>query len=247
MSGLRWPRAAIAGPNPAVTVAAMSATQRTEAVTRQWSMEEPSFAANEYSGEALPGRVRRVTSSNGVYFTAPHAVAHWRETRHKIADVNTGGLALALAAELGAGAIVQAGAALRDGNWYPEAELKTHLSRELPNARVVLDLHGMRDNYGVDVCLGTGLNQAAAQPVIDVLAPAFADVGLRWGVNDPFDATPPGTLTNYCHAAGVPAVQLELARSLRTPGGGMANALIAALLSAGEALAATTLKVTAHT
>lgn len=237
MSGLHWPKLTIAGPTQAVTVAAMSATERTEAVTRQWTLEEPSFAANAYAGEALPGRVRRVSSRTGVYFTAPHAVMHWRETRNKVADINTGGLALALAAELDAGAVVQAGTAMRDGNWYPEAELKTHLARELSNARVVLDLHGMRDNYGVDVCLGTGLNKDQAQPVIDILGEELTRVGLRWAVNDPFDATPPGTLTNYCHAAGVPALQLELARSLRTPGSGMANAIITALLSACETLA----------
>ena len=142
----------------------MPASERVDALVRHWRLAEHSFAANHYSGEALPGRVRVERGTCGVVFTAAHAVAHFRDGRTKIADIGTGGLATALGVVAGATSIVQAGAALKDANWYPDAELKDHLARELPHTSAVLDLHGMRDNYGMDVCIGTGGLGRSGQP-----------------------------------------------------------------------------------
>lgn len=198
-------------------------------LTDAWKSAEEPFAANMYEGAVLPGTVHLHPGDTGAVFTAPHAVSHWRETRSKLADLNTGGMAMTLAASTGSTALVQAGAALRDGNWYEYAEFKGALRAELPTATAVLDLHGMRDNYGVDVCIGLGQDPAASGSLVQVVHDHLESAGLVVAVNDPFDAAFPGTVTSFCQRAGVPAVQLEMSRTVRTPGTAQSLAVMRAL------------------
>lgn len=208
-------------------------------LVQDWSAFEQQYQRNYYHGSHMPGTVHQAPGTTPVLFSAPHAVGHWRETRMKVADVGTGGLTDILHTLTGASTIVQAGAAIRDGNWYPNAELKRPLARALDGVNAVIDLHGMRDNYGIDVCIGLGALPETSVDLARILDTTLRKHGIQVAVNDPFNATHPGTVTSFCQSAGTPAVQLEIARKLRTPGTRQSLALVSALAEVTQLHAST--------
>ena len=160
----------------------------------------------------------REVSGLGVLLTAGHASAHVNRESGltKAAEVGTGPLAIALAEASGAAGLVL-GRAVRANPNHDEVGECSFKQRVLwllsQQARVVLDLHGMRDEHGVDVCLGEGLDPGGR--IGRIAVSAFEEVGLRVVCNDPFDARRSGTVTRSVQEAGGDALQIEIARSLR--------------------------------
>lgn len=82
---------------------------------------------------------------------------------------------------------------------------------------MVIDLHGMTDAHGIDICLGLGPNPP--DPVLRFAATiqdAFARP-LRVSVNRPFAASAPHTVTSYVQDLGGKGIQVEIAARLRRP------------------------------
>jgi len=112
----------------------------------------------------VPGDFSVVETSGGrVLFTAPHAVCHYAAgTPGKVkgADVGTGDLAIKLAAESGSRALVAQ--APWPGNANADSVsvcvFKQRVLRLLDDGLVttVIDLHGMSERHGLDVCVGSG-------------------------------------------------------------------------------------------
>ena len=186
---------------------------------------EEARASGRYAGPR-PNLVRYTAATGGSgLVTAPHAVTHWRGELRKPADVGTGFLAEALAEATGWGTLIAEGEQGRDGNFDPGSLFQQQLRsllREPPagwtgssRPRYVLDLHGMSDGYGPDVCLGTGRNSVLSRVLHDAVAAPLRAAGFEVSVDDPYDAASNPTVTRACHEMGVPALQVEIARRVR--------------------------------
>ena len=156
----------------------------------------------------------------GVLLTAPHATRHrGRDGQVKLADAATGALGRVVAAATGAACLVTHGSWPGNANHDPLERCAfkqrvVHLITDQPDL-VVVDLHGMRDDHGVDVCVGTHVD--GPSPLADLVEASLAGSGLRCRRNDPFAARDPNTVTATVLGRRVPVVQLEVAARWRDP------------------------------
>jgi len=192
--------------------------------------------AGRYGGVGASGEVLRQAGTVPVLLTAPHAVSHTRDGARKAADVATGGLTLAAALSSGARALIATGFQDHDGNRAPAGPFKDALAAQLGAVRAVIDVHGMRDEFGVQVCLGTGANPPADNWLLALARAVFTDAGFTVAVNDPYGAMHEHSVTSSVTRAGLAGLQVEFAASLRRPRDDPAAALAA--LAALSALAA---------
>lgn len=211
MSALGPPAAARTVRHVLPTAAAAHAPVKVHA----WAELEATFAACGYRG-ADPGAVRARTGSRPLLLTAPHAVTHTRRGAAKLADMGTGGLAEVLALQHDTHSLTMAGPDTADGNYDPHGAFKTALLQRLPAVHTVLDLHGMQDCHGPDVCIGRGPQRLIADDVIDLALEHLRGHGFTVSLDAPFNARHEHTVTATAQHAGVPAIQLEIRRGLRT-------------------------------
>ena len=154
-----------------------------------------------------------------VLFTAPHAVRHLTASLPvcvKGSDVGTKELALAAAELYGCAAMATSSPWQGNANadHIESCVFKGEVLRLLRSNVVagVIDIHGMKDDHGIDVCVGSGGGSPAlACAVSDLLA----STGLVVAVDEPFSASRPGTVTRTVLEAGFPAVQIEISSSVR--------------------------------
>lgn len=189
-------------------------------VAASWLRVEELLLPGRYCGTEPPDSLYTLPGSTRghVLVTAPHAVVHHRPDRRKGADVASGGMALTLAALLGARCIIAAGEQSHDGNRSAAGTFKSAVRDALDDGvGVVFDVHGMADSFGVDVCLGTGADEEGTRPLYEPLRRRLEAQGRRVAVNDPWGASHPDSLTNTAHARGAAAVQVEVANQWRQP------------------------------
>ncbi|MFC7330015.1 hypothetical protein [Marinactinospora rubrisoli] len=190
-------------------------------LAERWAALEAPFADTSYEGVSEQGAhtaLRRVRGRVPVLLSAPHAVNHPREGRTKLADLGTGGLAL-LVAELTGARALAALSPVPDRDWADRRDpFAAALRAELADGAVVLDLHGMRDVHGMDVCLGTALRRDPATARLrDAALRALR--GFTVTVDDPFPGAAPHTVLTEVAASGRAGLQVEIAGRLRDPVG----------------------------
>jgi len=154
-----------------------------------------------------------------VLLTAPHAVRTLSPSgSSKLADAATGPLARALSAASGASCLVAHSPWPGNANADPleRCAFKQRMV-ELLSKRpsTVLDLHGMLDSHGCDVCIGTHKDGPSA--LADQATELLAAQGFVVRRNDPFGARSPSTVTATALGAGAAAIQLEIAARWRNP------------------------------
>lgn len=169
--------------------------------------------------------------------TAPHGGWQMREGRPKPPDRATASLALALAEAVGCRAVAAVGAQPGDPNREVGEGAFRQRCAQL-RGRTVIDIHGMRDSHGFDICIGLGPSpdahtRAAARRWCEVAR----RLGLRATVDSPFDARHPGTITAWAQARGMRALQIEIAAQWRRPDAAGDTLLRWLLQVAGEAAA----------
>ena len=160
-----------------------------------------------------------------VLLTAPHGGNQLRDGVVKAADQYTAALALLLAELTGAAALVCIGGPYPDPAWPapagaegPALEVAQQFSSATLGRKVVLDLHGMRNDHGPDICLGLGASPSRRELL---LAGRLVRLGKRLGlsvtVNSPFRGDRATSVTSLAQLSGVTALQIEIARRLRDP------------------------------
>lgn len=201
-----------------------------------WTVREAAYAANRYAGRLDGPAVTTRCGTRPLLLSAPHAVNHPRDGKSKMADRRTGGLAEVLADELGAYLLVLAGPLEHADEW---AERTDDFRRALDTAAdaglLVVDIHGMSDSHGLDVCLGLGERASAlSRDAADTLRSALERAGFTVAVGKPFPATAPHTVVSRVQAVGGHAVQVEIAARLRRPDAdpGTAGRLVSVLRDA---------------
>ena len=152
-------------------------------------------------------------------FTAPHSVRHLRGGLEKRADIRTGGLAELLAVLSGGRALAATGLPGEDPNWHDgPTPFRRSLLELLRPGDLVVDLHGMGDEHGVDVVIGLGpAPDGHTAAAATRLRAALAAAGLTCQTGHPFPALHPGTVTATVQAAGHSALQVEVAARRRHP------------------------------
>ena len=184
----------------------------------EWARRESKYRANSYQGIGAPDELFIATGTRLVLLTAPHSVAQVRDGERKKPDLRTGGLAELVAVETEAGTLTALGSGAGDPNWDAEHEFKRALDELTKTHPFVLDLHGMDDRYGLDVCIGSGsVKQNHNASLVAKCEASARSAGLRVSVDHPFSGDSPWTITSTAQRLGCSAVQIEIAAHRRDP------------------------------
>ena len=158
-----------------------------------------------------------------VTLTAVHGVVHARPgAERKRTEANTGGLVLALADHCACWAgVVRRSSSDDDANWSDEHPLKRALVDRgaVGSGRVVVDVHGMTDAYGVDIALGPGSRTDGSLELAEVAAKCFESARFEVdadGTRTGLDGAREGTVTRWAQSLGCSAIQVEIARRDRS-------------------------------
>jgi hypothetical protein len=190
-------------------------------VGKRWHQLNLPFTLNDHLGPDSGPCTLVVPGERPIVCSAPHAVHHSRHGVVKLNDANTGGLALALAEHLGGSAIAlrRGGLEFGDPNHDREHPLKDVAAPLVGPGVVFLDLHGMADRDH-DVIIGIGATPTARS---FHLAERFANAAVRNGISAAvadddtgFNANGPATMTMWALGRGADALQIEIARNLRS-------------------------------
>lgn len=186
-----------------------------------WVHLETTYWPGPYRGLGHRDQLRQISGGKPMVLTAPHAVEHEREGWVKKADKGTGGLAECLALALDCYSLTVVGAPARDANVNGSAPLRAALSALCDAIGVqvtVVDLHGMSDDHGVDVCIARG---AAPSPGVHKLVSrahtTAVESGLSCAVDHPFSAGTNDHLVSALQSQGHDAVAFEIAARFREP------------------------------
>ena len=151
-----------------------------------------------------------------VMLSAPHAMLQTRNGSIKCAERYTGMLCRLLHERIGCPVIYKTRHLRDDANFDPVSDYRDALCRyvQAHDVKLVIDLHQMKPERRVDVCIGTGRghNLLGENGLTKEFTDCFRALGIRnIAVDDPFDArganTVCATVAGRCH---VPAVQVEI-------------------------------------
>jgi len=205
---------------PAVILPDYPSRACTACALEQWDVLEGKYRQGGYRGVAAPGKLHVVAGLLPVLLTAPKAVRYLRGEAEVKANRWTGSLAEVLAQVTGFGALTAAGPPRRPHLDVPEPAMTDWLAEHAAAIALIVDITGLRDR-NIDVCLGMGpLPSAGTVEIAGRIQRAFAARGLRVGMNDPFAALAPVTITAHAQQQlGLAAIQLGLAAWMRDPVG----------------------------
>jgi hypothetical protein len=183
-----------------------------------WTRRELRYRANNYGGVGKPDELLVDLRAKPVLLTAGHSVAQVRDGKRKPPDLRTGGLAELVAAHASASALTAVGSGLGDPNRDREHPFKVAVAELLDEHLFLLDLHGMADRFGLDLCIGSGGAEDSASLELATRCQESAEAaGFRASIDDPFAAREETTITRTAQRLGYVAVQLEITASRRDP------------------------------
>jgi gamma-glutamylcyclotransferase (GGCT)/AIG2-like uncharacterized protein YtfP len=158
-----------------------------------------------------------------VIVTAPHATRHKRGGRIKYRDKYTGALSIILHSMTACHALYTHWASEIDPNYYEDAPFKERLADITKTYGIgfVLDLHGTLRGSGEEIYPGVGVGREfllGRHQIIELLDMHLTNNGISRGGEDVFRACLQSTIAKYASKTlGVPAMQLEIGRTLREP------------------------------
>ncbi len=157
-----------------------------------------------------------LNGTGGVLISAPHAMLQTRDGAIKCAERFTGMLCRLMHERIGCPVIYKTRHLRDDANHDPISDYRDALCRYVKqhDIRMVLDLHQMKPERKVDLCIGTakGRNLQGRGEITSIAQECFHQQGVKHiTVDEPFDASGPNTVSatvaSRCH---IPALQLEL-------------------------------------
>lgn len=189
-----------------------------------WRELEELFASSGYQRySSTPVAVVPGVPHPRVVISAPHALNHVRNGQTKPADRGTGGLALLLGAHLGVSVVLAGQSDNGDANHDREHPLKDAIAALDP--LLVVDLHGMRERPGHPFEADLGLGPTGLVPERFVMTLSGL---LTTNENGLFASANTTRVTAWSQVRRIPAVQVELAASMRPPLGNDRNVAWAA-------------------
>jgi len=190
-------------------------------LVKDWLDFETFFSSNHYNpigdDEIVYLNDDSTVTSSKVLFCAPHALNHYRHDNLKVADIFTGSLCQVLAVNTNQAGLIPICPNRSLGLLGFGDEFMDCLKKSVANGLIVIDLHGMSNDYDCDICIGTGPKPSAR---VSKLANRLASGmdGYKVSLNDPFDAKPGYTVTNFVQTKlNGDAVQIEISSRFRRP------------------------------
>ena len=165
------------------------------------------------SFELIPGE-------GSVLISAPHAVLQTRKGEIKCAERFTGMLCRLMHEKIHCPVIYKTRHLRDDANFDPVSDYREALCRYVQqhDVRLVIDLHQMKPERELDVCIGTGRrrNLMGQNGLADAFVSCFQNIGVkRIAVDEPFAATGANTVCATVAArCKIPAVQVEISTRL---------------------------------
>jgi len=153
---------------------------------------------------------------------APHATLLCRDGESKLREPGTAEIATLLATAVGGVALGvwsgPEGPAVADAASDLEAPLRRDLTARLSSATFMFDVHEMRDDWPMALCIGVGpCPTARTHAAAEVLAGAMTLAGFPVVIGAPLTAEALTSPTVMAHAMGCLGLQREIARRYRVP------------------------------
>ncbi|MGH7889473.1 MAG: hypothetical protein ACRENF_02860 [Thermodesulfobacteriota bacterium] len=158
-----------------------------------------------------------------VLVTAPHATTHVRIKMTKSYELYTGALSVTLHSLTGAHALYTHRMSNIDPNYYDDCPFKERLKSIIneQNIRFVIDIHGTGSGRPYDIFPGVGLEKEflmGREFYLSKLHETAQRKKILIGSLDIFPAAKQMTVAKFAATKlGVPAMQIEINRSLRQP------------------------------
>lgn len=186
---------------------------------------EKRFYLNDYQGDQANPGILKLTGHLPILIAAPHAVRHSRQNRIKKAEAMTGTIAAQLATTTGVHALILAKSDGQDPNHDPDCAFKSTLAHHLTqhDINLVINLHGMTEQHGCDIVIGSGLGQTINHQtqILETTTNTLTQYGLvDLKVDDPglFPATNPHNLSQFSwRELQTPSFQIEISYRYRNP------------------------------
>ena len=183
-------------------------------------MDGEALEALRYFSDAThPQSFVTLAGRGPVLVSAPHAVLQTRSGRLKAAERYTGMLCLMLNRRHDVPGIYKARHLMDDANHDPSSPYRNEVCRLIREGgiRCVLDLHQLRPDRSMALCIGTGRGRhvRAFEGAPDVVRIAFMRRGLSpVTLDDPFSAAAAHTVSATAARMGAMAMQLEINSAL---------------------------------
>jgi len=185
----------------------------------EWLALEEFFSINNYNpvGDSeviyIEGRAKKPK----VLFCAPHALNHYRDSQLKIADVFTGSLCQLLAKQTDQPGLVATLPTKHSDNLGFGHDYVSHIRNKVNDGVLIVDIHGMSDLHGYDICIGTGPNPSdRVNKLAENLTNDLSEY--KVSINYPFSASAKHTVTNFVQTnLRGDSIQIEIASRLRCP------------------------------
>lgn len=150
-------------------------------------------------------------------FTAPHAMMTKRKDGKFFSDMHTGPVTEVLADVCNSGLIIcrQNNNTPREWEKHEVDGFYANLQTAVMLEKFIVDIHGMKNDHGVDVCIGLGSNPSDrsamfASALVDNLKEFFTV-----SVNEPFNAKSLHSVVSYVQNFKGDAIQVELSLNVR--------------------------------
>lgn len=185
----------------------------------EWLALEEVFSINNYNpvGDSEVIYLEGVSKQPRVLFCAPHALNHYRDSQLKIADVFTGSLCQLLAKQTDQPGLVAIAPTKNFDNLGFGHDYVSHIRNKVNDGVLIVDIHGMSDLHGCDICIGTGPNPSdRVNKLAENLANDLSEY--KVSINYPFDASAKHTVTNFVQTdLRGDSIQIEITSRLRQP------------------------------
>lgn len=194
--------------------------------SRKWIEAEALFSKNSYDGEGKVSVGVEGEEGGCVLIVATHGVNHFsgpESHNKKVADLYTGGLARIIAKEAKVRCVYNRFRSMKNNPHIGETDIDRRITEIVHSeqTKIILDLHGARDNETFDVAVGTGalpLTPRQSKLMCSVLT-VLCDLGWAVAVNPPSykAAKPVSIVSRHKALTRGAALQLEVVRRLRSP------------------------------
>jgi phage replication-related protein YjqB (UPF0714/DUF867 family) len=207
----------------------------TSKIIRQLILLESEFLYQQVAKDGEEEYVY-VPGDISILLSAPHSTSHYRErikTNNGFLeeDEYTGGIVRLVSRLTGAHAIYLRRKTNFDPNYLTSLPYKTKLEeiQKTQNIRIILDIHGMKEDRDFGIIIGTTDNDNSScktqLPIIKKslqlhgFSENHLDKYMRYGINkDNLNASGEGTITNFSwNKLKIPAAQFEINSKIRIP------------------------------
>jgi len=178
-------------------------------------IEKVAFSENNYTGREESQFIVDFEEKSRVVLIAPHNISHVKGNGQPGApEVYTGSIALYLGRKKNIWTILQARSPISIGDSFSPV-FYNELESMMVSGKIYLDIHGAKNDYGFDICLGTGGNISnEQQDIIHIFKNIFKDFNVV--VNEPFAANFKNSTPKLAEKVGSVGIQIEIARKLRS-------------------------------